>query len=112
VKVDNPGPVGLGGIQVPAVDSGCQVPAPLMAGAHFNCTATRSVMQANSAMQAILHASDPPLLACQGRSCAGTALKRLHSGFTCRGCSTRFSFAASSVITVHDACMTAAVSVC
>lgn len=44
VKVTNLGAVRLGGVKVPDVDSGCVIPNQLAAGAHFNCTATRSVM--------------------------------------------------------------------
>lgn len=45
VKVTNLGAVRLGGIQVPGADSGCLVPDELAAGAHFNCSVTRFVVQ-------------------------------------------------------------------
>jgi hypothetical protein len=44
VKVTNLGAVRLSGVKVLDVDNGCVVPPQLAAGAHFICTATRSVM--------------------------------------------------------------------
>jgi hypothetical protein len=44
VKVTNLGLVGLRVTELLQVDSDCVLPAELAAGAHFNCSATRSVM--------------------------------------------------------------------